>query len=78
MISYSVDQFAPFEAQASTDLTIEHGTDGSVVLTWGMNGRNDGFTARVFYLLMDLDEMIGTDYETGLQALKGLSEQRTQ
>jgi hypothetical protein len=47
------------------------------VLTWGMDGRNDGFVAKVFSLLMDFDKMIGVDYETGLQAIKILSEQRT-
>lgn len=68
---------APFEAQASTDLTIEPGANGNVVLTWGMDGRNDGFVAKAFSLLIDVDKMIGTDYETGLQAIKALSELRT-
>jgi hypothetical protein len=40
----------------------------------GMDGRNDGFTAKLFYLLMDFEAMIGADYETGLQAIKALSE----
>ena len=65
----------PFEAQATTDLTIKPGANEGVVLTWGMNGSNDGFIAKVFYLLMDFDQMIGADYDTGLQALKMLSEQ---
>ena len=40
-----------------------------------MDGRNDGFVAKLFYLLMDMDGMIGTDYENGLAAIKALAEQ---
>lgn len=46
------------------------------MLIWGMDGRSDGFVAKAFSLLMDFDKMIGADYETGLQAIKVVSEQR--
>ena len=68
---------APFEAQASADFVIAPGPDGNTMLTWGMDGRNDGFVAKVFYLLMDFEGMIGADYNTGLQGIKALSEQHT-
>lgn len=76
-LKIDLEFIAPFEAQASTDLTITPGPDGDVVLTWGMDGRNDGFVAKAFSLLMDFDKMIGADYESGLQAIKALSEQGT-
>lgn len=73
-LKIDLEFFSPFAAQASTDLAITPGPDGDVALTWGMDGRNDGFVAKVFYLLMDFDNMIGTDYDDGLRAIKILSE----
>jgi carbon monoxide dehydrogenase subunit G len=66
---------APFEARAKADFNIQPQGERASVLTWGMDGRNDGFIAKLFYLLMDFEAMIGADYETGLEAIKLLSEQ---
>ena len=73
-LAIDLEFITPFEAHAKTDFTIEPQGDGAAVLTWGMDGSNDGFMAKVFYLLMDFEAMIGADYETGLQAIKALSE----
>ena len=76
-VKIDLEFIAPFEARAVADFAIAPGNDGSVMLTWGMDGRNDGFVAKALYLLMDFEGMIGADYETGLQAIKLLAEQRT-
>ncbi|NNJ96154.1 MAG: SRPBCC family protein [Gammaproteobacteria bacterium] len=73
-LAIDLEFIVPFEARAKTDFTIEPRGDQAAVLNWGMDGRNDGFVAKVFYLLMDFEAMIGADYETGLQAIKALSE----
>jgi len=65
---------APFEARAKTDFNIQPRGERSSILTWGMDGSNDGFIGKMFYFMLDFDKMIGTDYETGLQAIKQLSE----
>lgn len=72
-VNIDLDFIAPFKAQAAADFTIEPGMNG-VTLRWGMDGRNDGFVPRVFYLLMDFEDMIGGDYEAGLQAIRALAE----
>ena len=65
-------RFALVRQQAYPDLENLRGeTNAQQDTTWCRSA----FVAKVFYLLMDLDEMIGTDYEAGLQALKVLSEQ---
>jgi hypothetical protein len=38
-----------------------------------MDGRN-GFTGKLIALLMDMDAMIGADFEKGLAALKAAAE----
>ena len=73
-LAIDLEFITPFEAHAKTDFTIEPRGDRAAVLTWGMDGSNDGFIAKMFYLLMDFEAMIGADYETGLQAIKALSE----
>ncbi|MGE0492064.1 MAG: SRPBCC family protein [Vulcanimicrobiota bacterium] len=44
-------------------------------MTWSMDGRNDGLVPRVFGLLMDMDGMIGKDFQSGLERLKTICEQ---
>lgn len=64
----------PFESQCQTAWTITPGEEGGCTVTWSMDGRNEGVVPRVFGLFMDMDKMVGTDFEKGLQALKSLSE----
>ena len=45
----------------------------STRITWGLQGEN-GFVGRVMGVFMDMDKMIGPDFEKGLSNLKGLAE----
>jgi len=42
-------------------------------LTWSMTGQN-GFGGKAFSLVMNMDEMVGKDFEKGLATLKSVSE----
>ena len=67
----------PFESQATTalDLASEGDGDGDgVTITWSMDGEND-FAGKFFALVMDMNEMIGTEYEKGLIDLKRIAEE---
>jgi hypothetical protein len=46
---------------------------GGTRVTWTMDGRN-GFVAKALHLVMDLDAMVGGDFERGLAALKLVAE----
>ncbi len=58
----------PFEATNTVEFTLVTDNDGTKV-GWAMSGRNP-FVARVMRLFMDMDGMIGRDFEAGLANLK--------
>lgn len=47
--------------------------DGGTRVTWSMDGRNN-FLAKAMSIFVDMDEMVGSDFEKGLVSLKALSE----
>ncbi|AKF83527.1 hypothetical protein MFUL124B02_35515 [Myxococcus fulvus 124B02] len=60
---------------AATNLTDFHfkPVAGGTEVTWAMSGTND-FMGKAFGLLMDMDAMVGKDFEKGLASLKGVVE----
>lgn len=57
----------PFKAVNPTTFTFEP-ADGGTRVTWRMTGENKGL-AKVFALVMNMDKLVGTDFERGLAAL---------
>lgn len=43
-------------------------------ITWSMEGKRSSLLPKVFHLVMDMDKLIGNDFQTGLNALKTLVE----
>jgi Polyketide cyclase / dehydrase and lipid transport len=62
----------PFEATNVTTFTIAPAPGGSKV-TWAMDGENN-FMSKAAGLFMDMDKMIGGDFEKGLADLKTAAE----
>ncbi len=62
----------PFASTNTTTFTIKPVPEGSVV-TWAMEGHND-FAGKAASLFMDMDAMIGKDFEKGLAKLRELAE----
>jgi len=48
-------------------------SEGGTHVVWAMDGRN-GFVGKLIALLMDMDAMIGADFEKGLASLKAAAE----
>jgi hypothetical protein len=46
----------------------------ATTVTWRLEGRN-GFVAKAFSLLMDMDAMVGGEFEKGLASMKTLAEE---
>jgi hypothetical protein len=67
-IDIELEFIKPMEGKADVDFQFEPQGDQTVV-TWGMHGKND-FVGKAFCLFMDMDAMIGGDYEQGLANLK--------
>lgn len=65
----------PFADQCTTQFALAP-SDGGTELTWTMTGENN-FVGKMFCLFMNLDEMVGKDYEKGLANIKSLVESST-
>ncbi|MBL8935494.1 MAG: SRPBCC family protein [Archangium sp.] len=62
----------PIEATNRTDITFAKSATGTDV-TWSMSGKNN-FMSKAFSLFVDMDKMVGADFDKGLGSLKGVSE----
>ena len=62
----------PFEAKNVTAFSTKP-ADAPTTVTWSMDGEND-FMAKAMSLVMDMDKMVGPDFEKGLASLKALAE----
>jgi uncharacterized protein YndB with AHSA1/START domain len=69
-----LDFFSPFEAHNTAEFTMTPQGDGTNV-TWAMYGPNV-FMGKVMQVFMNMDKMVGTDFEAGLQALKANVEKK--
>lgn len=76
-IGIRLDFIKPFEDTADVGFTFEPKGEKTLV-TWSMAGKNN-FIGKAMCLFMDMDKMIGGDYEKGLASLKSVVEStRTQ
>ena len=71
-IVIKLDFFAPFEAHNTAEFTM-HQNGSTTNLTWTMYGPAS-FSIKVIHLLMNMDKMVGKDFEIGLANLKALAE----
>ena len=67
-----LDFLKPFEAHNTTEFTLEP-QGNSTNVTWAMFGRQP-FMFKVMSTLLNMDKMIGRDFEKGLANLKSLTE----
>jgi len=71
-IIIKLDFFKPFEAHNIAEFTFAEEGDGTLV-TWEMRGPQV-FISKLMCVFMDMDKMVGTDFEIGLTNLKKLTE----
>jgi hypothetical protein len=72
-IAYRLEFIKPFASVATTAFTLKPEGDKAVTVTWSMNGNNN-LMGKAFGIFMNMDKMIGSDFETGLGSLKSASE----
>ncbi len=72
-IVHKLEFLAPMEATNTVTFTLAAEGTGTKV-TWAMDGHN-GFVSKAFCLFMDMDAMVGGDFEKGLTSLKQISEE---
>jgi len=71
-VSIQLDFIKPFEGHNITDFTLVP-RDGATEVTWLMHGPAP-FVSKLMGLFVDMDKMIGKDFETGLANMKAAAE----
>jgi hypothetical protein len=71
-ITIRLEFIKPFaETNITTFTFVSSGAETKV--TWAMDGEND-FMGKAFSLVMDMEKMVGPDFEKGLAAMKAMAE----
>lgn len=71
-VTIRLDFLRPFAASNTCEFILEP-ADGGTRLTWAMSGENT-FVSRIFAVFMNMDKMVGKDFEKGLASLRTLVE----
>ena len=71
-ISIKLEFLRPMKATNQTVFTLTANSDGTTV-EWAMTGKNN-FAGKAFALFMNMDKMVGKDFEKGLSQLKAVAE----
>jgi uncharacterized protein YndB with AHSA1/START domain len=72
LVKLKLEFLKPWKATNATTFSFER--DGaSTKVTWAMDGERN-FVMKAFGIFMDLDKLVGGDFERGLAALKGVAE----
>ena len=62
----------PFKDNNIVNFTLTP-VDGGTDVTWSMEGQNN-FMSKIMQVFMDMDKMVGPDFEAGLANLKAAAE----
>lgn len=71
-VALSLDFSEPFEAHNVVEFTLD-GTGESTQVTWAMRGPVP-YLAKIVHVVIDMDQMVGRDFEAGLANLKAIAE----
>lgn len=71
-VALQLDMLKPFEAHNVVEFTLEP-KDGATDVTWTMHGPMP-YISKVMSIFIDMDRMVGKDFETGLASLKAVAE----
>ena len=72
LIRIKMEFLKPFANTSTAEFTFRPEGDHTVV-TWSMDGRNN-FMAKAIHLVMNMDRMIGGQFEKGLAQMKAVAE----
>lgn len=71
-VTIALDMVEPFKAHNTVEYTLER-RGGLTDVTWGMTGQSP-YLAKVICIFMNMDRMVGKDFEAGLTNLKAVVE----
>jgi uncharacterized protein YndB with AHSA1/START domain len=73
LVALKIEFFKPWQATNATTFSFVPEGDRTKV-TWAMEGENRTFAAKAFATVMNMDKMVGKDFEKGLANLRSLAE----
>ncbi|MGH7348710.1 MAG: hypothetical protein ACREI6_01745 [Candidatus Rokuibacteriota bacterium] len=68
-----LEDFEPFASIAAASFTLRPEGDQAVTVTWSLDGHNT-FVGKVMSVFMNMDRMIGGEFEKGLASLESIAE----
>jgi hypothetical protein len=71
-VALRLDFVKPFEAHNTVEFTLKAEGEGTTV-TWTMDGPTP-FFGKIIHVFIDMDRMVGKDFESGLANLKTAAE----
>jgi uncharacterized protein YndB with AHSA1/START domain len=71
-VTIKLDFKTPFEAHNVADFTLQP-ADGGTSVSWSMQGPTP-FFGKILHVFVDVDKMVGRDFEAGLANLKAIAE----
>jgi hypothetical protein len=71
-VAIKLEFLKPFEATNTATFTFQKTSEGTKT-TWAMDGKNN-FVSKAMHLAMNMDKMIGPDFERGLASMKTVAE----
>ncbi|MBX9830055.1 MAG: SRPBCC family protein [Xanthobacteraceae bacterium] len=71
-VTIKLDFTRPFEAHNIADFTLQP-VEGGTNVTWSMTGPTP-FFGKILHVFVDVDKMVGRDFEAGLANLKAIAE----
>lgn len=72
-VKIRLDFLKPMKVTNTAEYLFEKQGEGTRV-TWSMTCNSDNFMGKLFGLFMDMDKMIGGDFEEGLASMKAVAE----
>jgi uncharacterized protein YndB with AHSA1/START domain len=72
-VQMRLDFVKPFEAHNQAEFALQPTADGGTEVRWTMHGPAN-FMSKLMGVFMDMDKMVGRDFEDGLQNLRQLAE----
>ena len=74
-VQMKLDFIKPFEAHNAAEFALQPTADGATEVRWTMSGPAN-FISKLMGVFINMDKMVGRDFEAGLQNLRQLAEAR--
>lgn len=72
-VRVNLEFYKPMASTSTATFTFTPGPEGTTKVTWAMDGENN-FVGKAFSLFMNVDKLLGSQFEQGLAAMKSEAE----